>query len=99
MRNSFLQVYPDTNSWTCFSTNCRGGSSDVIDFILNKESFSKPAPLDMHKSWLLLVPICNWHLIAGDLHPIFVRFKLTEAYRLKRVKLDNQRNKISYKLW
>ena len=36
-----LQVYPDTNTWTCFSTNCRAGSGDVIDFILNKEGFSK----------------------------------------------------------
>ena len=36
-----LQVYPDTNTWTCFSTNCHAGSGDVIDFILNKEGFSK----------------------------------------------------------
>jgi len=36
-----LQVYPDTNTWTCFSTNCRAGSGDVIDFILNKEGFTK----------------------------------------------------------
>lgn len=36
-----LQVYPDTNTWTCSSTNCHSGSGDVIDFILNKEGFSK----------------------------------------------------------
>ncbi len=36
-----LQVYPDTNTWTCFSTNCRAGSGDVIDFILNKEKCGK----------------------------------------------------------
>ncbi len=36
-----LQVYPQTGTWTCFSTNCHAGSGDVIDFILNKEGFTK----------------------------------------------------------
>jgi DNA primase len=36
-----LQVYSDTNTWTCFSTNCHAESGDVIDFILNKEGFTK----------------------------------------------------------
>ena len=44
-----LQVYPDTNTWTCFSTNCRAGSGDVIDFILNKEKCSKHEAIEKAK--------------------------------------------------
>lgn len=36
-----LQIYPKTNSWTCFSTNCNAGSGDVIDFIMKYENLSK----------------------------------------------------------
>ena len=36
-----LQVYPKTNSWTCFSSNCSAGSGDVIDFIMKYENISK----------------------------------------------------------
>ena len=36
-----LQVYPKTNSWTCFSSNCNVGSGDVIDFIMKYENISK----------------------------------------------------------
>ncbi len=28
-----LQVYLNTNSWTCFSSNCKAGSGDQIDMI------------------------------------------------------------------
>jgi DNA primase len=44
-----LQIYPDTNTWTCFSTNCHAGSGDVIDFILNKEGFSKHEAIEKAK--------------------------------------------------
>jgi len=33
-----LQIYPKTNTWTCFSSNCNAGSGDQIDFIMNMES-------------------------------------------------------------
>ena len=36
-----LQVYPKTNTWTCFSTNCIAGSGDQIDFIMRMEDCSK----------------------------------------------------------
>jgi DNA primase catalytic core len=38
-----LQIYPDTNTAYCFSSNCptHGKSMDVIDFILHKENLSK----------------------------------------------------------
>jgi len=36
-----LQIYPKTNTWTCFSSNCNAGSGDVIDFIMKYEKETK----------------------------------------------------------
>ena len=44
-----LQVYPKTNTWTCFSTNCSAGSGDVIDFIMHYEKCSKHEAIEKAK--------------------------------------------------
>lgn len=36
-----LQVYPETGTWTCFSSNCSAGSGDQIDFIMKYEKITK----------------------------------------------------------
>ena len=36
-----MQVYPETGTWTCFSSNCKAGSGDQIDFIMKYEKISK----------------------------------------------------------
>jgi DNA primase len=36
-----LQVYPKTNTWTCFSSHCTAGSGDAIEFIARMEKISK----------------------------------------------------------
>lgn len=36
-----LQVYPETNTYTCFSSKCSAGSGDVIDFIMHRENTNK----------------------------------------------------------
>jgi len=36
-----MQVYPKTDTWTCFSSNCTAGSGDQVDFIMKKEGVSK----------------------------------------------------------
>ncbi|MCX6272787.1 MAG: CHC2 zinc finger domain-containing protein [Bacteroidetes bacterium] len=36
-----LQVYPPTNTWTCFSSNCDAGSGDAIEFIQKIDKLSK----------------------------------------------------------
>ena len=36
-----LQIYPQTNTWTCFSSKCSAGSGDQIDFIMKYEKTSK----------------------------------------------------------
>ena len=40
-QNTHLQVYPKTNTWTCFSSNCNAGSGDQIDFIMRNEGITK----------------------------------------------------------
>ena len=36
-----MQIYPATNTWCCFSSNCKAGTGDVIQFIQLKENFTK----------------------------------------------------------
>lgn len=36
-----FQIYPETGTWTCFSSNCSAGSGDQIDFIMKYEKISK----------------------------------------------------------
>lgn len=40
-----LQIFPKTNSWTCFSSNCNAGSGDAIEFCVKMEG-------DKHKGIL-----------------------------------------------
>jgi DNA primase len=47
-----LQIYPKTNTWTCFSSNCKAGSGDQIDFIMRKENISKHEALVKAKNML-----------------------------------------------
>jgi len=36
-----FQVYLETGTWTCFSSNCSAGSGDQVDFIMRKEGITK----------------------------------------------------------
>ncbi len=36
-----LQIYPKTNTWTCFSSNCDADSGDVIEMIQRMENGTK----------------------------------------------------------
>ncbi len=40
-KNPSLQVYPETGTWTCFSSRCNAGSGDQIDFIMKYENITK----------------------------------------------------------
>lgn len=40
-RTPSLQIYPGTNTFCCFSSNCNAGTGDVIEFIRLKENCSK----------------------------------------------------------
>ncbi len=47
-----LQIYPKTNTWTCFSSNCNAGSGDQIDFIMKMEQCTKYEAILKAKSLL-----------------------------------------------
>ncbi|MBD3184585.1 toprim domain-containing protein [Candidatus Poribacteria bacterium] len=36
-----MQVYPETGTWTCFSSNCEAGSGDQVDFIMRIEEITR----------------------------------------------------------
>lgn len=40
-KNPSLQIYPKTNTYCCFSSNCKAGTGDQIQFIELKESCTK----------------------------------------------------------
>ena len=40
-KNPSLQIYPKTNTYCCFSSNCNAGTGDTIQFIQLKENCSK----------------------------------------------------------
>lgn len=40
-KNPSLQIYPATNTYCCFSSNCTAGTGDTIQFIQLKENCSK----------------------------------------------------------
>jgi DNA primase len=47
-----LQIYPQTNTFCCFSSNCKAGTGDVIEFIRLMEKSDKRAAILKAKSLL-----------------------------------------------
>src|SRR5690606_37771391 len=47
-----LQIYPQTNTFCCFSSNCNAGTGDVIEFIRLMEKSSKHEAILKAKSFL-----------------------------------------------
>ena len=47
-----MKIYPETGTWTCFSSNCKAGSGDVIEFIQKKENLNKHQAILKAKSLL-----------------------------------------------
>jgi DNA primase len=47
-----LQIYPTTNTFCCFSSNCKAGTGDVIEFIRLMEKSDKRAAILKAKSLL-----------------------------------------------
>ena len=47
-----LQIYPNTDTWTCFSSNCNAGSGDQIDFIMKMEKCTKHEAIMKSKTLL-----------------------------------------------
>src|SRR3990170_5690084 len=47
-----LQIYPQTNTFCCFSSNCKAGTGDVIEFIRLMEKITKHEAILKAKSLL-----------------------------------------------
>ena len=75
-----MQIYPKTNSWCCFSGNCKAETGDVIQFIELMENGGKPASREGRheaivkaKEMLGYIPKSNQEIITTkpkkDNHP------------------------------
>jgi DNA primase len=51
-----FQVYPKTNTWHCFSSNCQAGSGDQVDFIMKHEQISKHEAILKAQELMGIVP-------------------------------------------
>ena len=65
-----LQIFPKTNSWTCFSSNCNAGSGDAIEFIERMEGQGKHQAIIKAKELLgMLIEVKSRPLSGeGDKH-------------------------------
>lgn len=52
-RTPSFQIYPKTNTYCCFSSNCKAGTGDVIEFIALKEKISKHEAILKAESMLM----------------------------------------------
>jgi len=80
-----LQIYPKTNTWTCFSSNCAAGSGDQIEFIQKMEKCNKHEALK--KATELCGPIkseSNLTTIFQDLQQKLNRSKVARTYLSER---------------
>jgi len=58
-KNPSLQIYPKTNTYCCFSSNCKAGTGDQIQFIELKENCNK------HEALLKATALLNLRNAAG----------------------------------
>ena len=96
-----LQVYPDTNTWTCFSSNCNAGSGDQIEMIQRMEKCTKHEALNKAKELLGITTPVPLNKIAvltkyyqNAIHAM-QRSKKGKAYAASR-KLDYNKLHMAY---
>jgi len=76
-----LQIYPKTNTWTCFSSNCSAGSGDVIEMIQKMEKCTK------HQALKKAAELCG---------EIKKEPELSEIFNKLRQSLHRSKNAINY---
>ena len=64
-----MKIYPETNTWTCFSSNCEAGTGDTIEMIQRKEKLNKHQAILKAKSLLNGSPVqsVNRHELVPNL--------------------------------
>jgi DNA primase len=70
-KNPSLQIYPKTNTYCCFSSNCNAGTGDTIQFIQLKENCNK------HEALVKATALLNGNTIT-QLQPAAKLFIETE---------------------
>ena len=76
-----LQIYPKTNTWTCFSSNCTAGSGDVIEMIQKMEKCTK------HEALKKAAELCGEIKTEPELKEVFIKL---------RQSLHRSKNAIAY---
>ena len=94
-----LQIYPKTNTWTCFSTNCSAGSGDVIEMIQRMET-STGSACSKHEAILKAKGMITGHQANGTPKPKASELLVKQAVLRKFYKsfsgvrsLDNEGSK------
>ena len=97
-----LQIYPKTNTWTCFSSNCNAGSGDQIDFIMQMEQCTKHEAIMKAKTLLGHTIIKEVKTKSKtDYEKIFQQFKMNfkggrAVKYLEKRNLDRKKIEIGY---
>ncbi len=52
-----MKIYPETNTWTCFSSNCTAGTGDQIEMIQRQDKLNKHQAILKAKSLLNGFPV------------------------------------------
>ena len=81
-----LQIYPKTNSWTCFSSNCNAGSGDTIEFCVKMEG-------DKRKGILVAQSLVSPGSVASTTNPSPTQ----ELPRIAVLSKVSQESKASFK--
>lgn len=68
-----LQIYPATNTYCCFSSNCNAGTGDTIQFIQLKESCSK------HEALVKAASLLNGNIAAPQQPAITAKLFIESA--------------------
>ena len=83
-----LQIYPKTNTWCCFSSNCTAGTGDTIEFIelmekCNKhEALVKAASLiGANPSPAAPLPVANLFVEADELEKVALMGKVFNYFK------------------
>ena len=88
-----LQIYPKTNTWTCFSSNCSAGSGDQIDFIMKYEKITK------HEAILKAKELINPNYTMSKTKPVAEISRiaiLTKYYQATLSALPRSKKAIEY---
>ena len=81
-----LQIYPKTNTWTCFSSNCSAGSGDTIEMIQKMEKCTK------HEALKKAAELCGEIKSEPSLQERFIQMRSSLLKSKKTISYLSDRN-------